>query len=215
LADHAFAAVGFVACLALAAVVWRWGPSGRIPTHFDLHGRVNGWMDRTQLATLEAVMAVVFAACYAGIGHFGGGTARNLKVGRLVIVLVALMTAAIMAGSAFGTLTGPDLGPSRLQPAALSLLFLVIGALIGKAGPNPFVGVRTYWALRSRLAWDKSNRLCGRLFFAIGVLGLIGSLLAPPSLVVFAVLAAVILASVAAVIESWRVWKDDPGRARS
>ena len=212
IAGHAFAAVAFLVCLGLAAFVWRFGPPGLIPTHYDMHGRVNGWMDRTHLAAVQAAVSVVLALCYLGVGHISGGTVQNRKISRLLIALVGLMTSGLLVASAFGSLTGPGLGPSRLQPAVLSLMFLVVGALIGKAGPNPFVGVRTYWALRSRLSWDKSNRLCGRLLLAIGVLGLIASLLAPPTLVVFAVLAALAATAVVVIVESWRVWKSDPDR---
>jgi len=212
LGGHAFAALGFLACVAVAAAIWRLGPPGQIPVHFDLHGRTNGWMDRTHLAITVVGLTAMLAVCYAAMGLLTGSMGRNLKIARLVLVLVAVMTAVIMASAAFGAMTGPDFSPTRLQPALLSLLFLVIGALIGKASPNPMVGVRTYWTLRSRLAWDKSNRLCGRLFLAIGVLGLVASALGPPMLVVFALIVAILLSALISVIESWRVWRGDPNR---
>jgi uncharacterized membrane protein len=212
LGGHAFAALGFLACLAVAAVIWRLGPPGQIPVHFDLHGRTNGWMDRTHLAITVVGLTAILAICYAAMGLLTGSMGRNLKTARLILVLVAVMTAVIMASAAFGAMTGPDFSPSRLQPAALSLMFLIIGALIGKASPNPMVGVRTYWALRSRLAWDKSNRLCGRLFFAIGALGLVASALAPSTLVIFALIVAILMAALISVVESWRVWRNDPDR---
>lgn len=214
-ADHAFAAVGFLACLALAAATWRLGPQGPIPTHFNIHGKVDGWNDRAHVAIFIAGFTAFMALCYAALGLLTGTARRNLRIARLIIVLVALMAAAIITAGAFGALSGPGAGPSRLQPAALSLMFLVIGALIGKASPNPMVGIRTYWTLRSRLAWDKSNRLCGRLFFATGALGLAASALAPPMWVIFAVIVAILLSALAAVIESWRVWRTAPDRQMS
>jgi uncharacterized membrane protein len=210
---HLFAAVGFLSAFALAAIIWRFGPPGQLAVHFDLHGRPNYWMDRTHAAIATAELVAGCALIYSVVGLLTGSGGRDVKVVRLVIVLLAIMIALIMTGAAFGTLTSPNLGPSRLQPAILSLLFLVVGALIGKASPNPVVGVRTYWTLRSRLAWDKSNRLAGRLFFLIGILGLAASAVAPPAQVVAAVVIAVIAAAVAAVVESWRVWRSDPERA--
>ena len=211
-AEHALAGMGFLAALALAAIIWRFGPAGRIAVHFDLYGRPNGWMDRPQVAIVTAGLTACFAVGYTAMGLLTGRVGRNLRIARLVIVLVAVMTAVIMAGSTFGALNSPDLSPTRLQPAILSLLFLIVGALIGKASPNPLVGVRTYWSLRSRLAWDKSNRLAGRLFFGIGALGLAASAFAPPPSVIAAVLVAVILSAIIAVVESWRVWRTDPDR---
>ena len=43
--------------------------------------------------------------------------------------------------------------------AVFGLLFAALGALLGRVGPNPWVGVRTPWAYKSRTAWDRSNRL--------------------------------------------------------
>ena len=214
LADHALAIVGFLACLALAAVIWRFGPPGRIPTHFDLYGQVNGWNDRPHVAMIVAGLTAGSALIYAAMGLFAGGARRNLKTARLIMVLSAIMMSLLMVASTFGILNSPGHGPTRLLPAGLSVLMLVVGALVGKSSPNPFVGVRTYWSLRSRLSWDKSNRLCGRLFLAIGALGLIGSLVLPPPSVLVAVFAAVIVSSVVTVVESWRVWRTDPDRQR-
>lgn len=212
LADHAIAIIGFLVALALAAVIWRLGPPGLIPTHWGANGQVNGWEDRSHLALIVAAMTAGAALLYAGLGLLSGGERRNLKAARLILVLMAVMTAALMTSAAFGLLTGPGHGPSRLLPAAVAGLMLVLGAFVGKSSPNPFVGVRTYWSLRSRLSWDKSNRLCGRLFLAIGVLGLIASVIVPPGLAMLAILAAVAVSSVATIIESWRVWKNDPDR---
>ena len=211
-AMHLLAGLGFLACLALAAVVWRLGPAGPAPVHMDLHGRVNGWSDSPHVAMVIAGLTAALALCYWLMGALSGQKGRNLGVARLIIVVVAVMTAVILTAATFGALTRPDQGPARLQPAVLSLLFLIVGALIGKASPNPLVGVRTYWALKSRLAWDKSNRLAGRLFFVTGLLGLIASFLAPPPMTVAAVIVAVIVSTAVAVYESWRVWRSDPER---
>ncbi len=171
-------------------------------------------MDRTHVAMISAGLTACFAIGYTTLGFLTGSMGRNLRTARLVILFVAVMTAVILASSAFGALSGPDLGPTRLQPAVLSMLFLIVGALIGKASPNPLVGVRTYWALRSRLAWDKSNRLAGRLFFWIGALGLAATAFVAPPPLIAALLVAIILAAVIAIIESWRVWRTDPDRQR-
>ena len=220
LADHAFAALALLASLAIAAAVWRLGPTGPVPVHTSLlTGRVDGWSDREHVALMLLGLTAFYALGYGFMGALAGSRGdaglRGLRTARLVIVLVALMTGGILAGLTFGVLTTPDFGANRIQSGALSLLFLIVGALIGKAAPNPLVGVRTYWTLRSRLAWDKSNRLAGRLFFWIGVLGLIATPFAPPPAVLAAVIVAVLLSAIGAVFESWRVWRADPERHQS
>lgn len=79
-------------------------------------------------------------------------------------------------------------------------------------GPNALVGVRTPWTYASRLAWDKANRLAGRLFFWFGLLGFAAAPLVPQPAGMRAVVVATIAIAALAVFESWRVWRDDPER---
>ena len=104
-------------------------------------------------------------------------------------------------------------GLSMAMTAALmSLLFAVLGAFMGRVAPNPIVGVRTPWAYKSRLAWDRSNRLAGRLFFWLGLLGLITAPLAPQPLGFSLLIVGVLIAAGWSVFESWRVWRTDADR---
>ena len=101
---------------------------------------------------------------------------------------------------------------SALPMAGISLLFLLIGAFLGRVGANPFVGVRTPWAFKSKLAWERSNRLAGRLLFLLGLAGLVTAPFAPQPLGIQALIAGVLIAAVWSVVESWRVWRTDPDR---
>jgi uncharacterized membrane protein len=100
----------------------------------------------------------------------------------------------------------------RLGGAFLCLILAIAGAVLGKVPPNALVGVRTPWSLTSRLAWDRSNRLAGRLFFWGGLIGLPITLLLPSAIAMASVTTAVLLIGVYVVFESWRVWKSDPDR---
>ncbi len=84
--------------------------------------------------------------------------------------------------------------------------------MMGKVAPNALVGVRTPWSLTSKLAWEKSNRLAGRLFFWGGLVGVFLAPVAPAPLGMRVLLAAVLLIGAVTVLESWRVWRSDPER---
>ncbi len=134
---------------------------------------------------------------------------RALRYAQLVMIL-SIPVVSLLAASA--SLSGTsDIG-GALPVALMSLVILLIGAFLGRVGPNPFVGVRTPWAYKSRLSWERSNRLAGRLFFLIGLAGLLTAPFAPQPIGLYAILAAISLAAVWAVIESWRVWRTDPDR---
>jgi uncharacterized membrane protein len=214
--------------LGLAAFVYWHGKAGPIPVHYGFDGRVDRWGDRREIATVIAVVAVINATIYAlmpalarrrtderaGIGlAYAQGTALAVSVS--VCMLLGAMGLGLLASMHVGANAGGGETMSRAMMAGLAVIILVVGALIGKAGPNPFVGVRTFWALRSRLAWDRSNRLLGRLWFWLGLGGLAAAPIAPQPAGSVALGALMVGSTLAAVFESWRVWRSDPDRAAS
>ena len=214
------ALVAGVAALALAFHVWRYGPAGPIPMHLNFAGRVDRWGDRSQAALLLAAITGLLGLGYALLAAMARRQApdsparRGLRFARMAVVVVGVLVAGLVAEMVFAAaaLGADPAGPAKLRVGTLSLIFAVLGALMGKAGPNPVVGVRTYWALKSRLAWDKSNRLAGRLFFWIGLAGLLAAPAAPPELATTILIVAILAAAALSVFESWRVWRADPDR---
>ena len=206
--------VAAVGLLSLAAWVAVAGPEGALPVHFNAQGQADRWGDRTEVALLIAGMGV---GCAVICGLMGLAIARSddpsrrrgLKIGQEISLLAFVSTAVLCAWLSLG-------GATELQPAIpmalTSLLIAGIGATAGRVGPNPVVGVRTPWAFKSRLAWDRSNRLAGRLFFWLGLIGLAAAPFAPQPLGFYALIAAILIAAVLSVFESWRVWRDDPER---
>jgi uncharacterized membrane protein len=190
------------------------GPAELMPVHWNLSGRADGWGMREQVGALLIGMALLTGLLGGGMGVAARragdpARARALRYAQLVVVLsIPLMSLLAASASLSGTI---DIG-GAVPVALMSLLFLLIGAFLGRVGPNPFVGVRTPWAYKSRLAWDRSNRLAGRLFFVIGLAGLLTAPFAPRPLSLYALLAAVVVAALWSVLESWRVWRTDPDR---
>jgi uncharacterized membrane protein len=216
-AIHIWAVLVFAAGLAFAGFIWRYGPSGPLAVHFDIQGRPDRWGDKAVIAVMQAGLMALLAVCYVIIGAVSRGKGaddngrRGLMVARLLLLSLAVLFSALSGVMTFAGAASPQL-EGRMMPSMLALIFLVVGALLGRAGPNPFVGVRTYWSLRSRLAWDKSNRLAGRLFFWLGLGGLLASLFAAPRVVTPVLIIGILLASAASIFESWRVWRSDPDR---
>lgn len=212
------AALLLVVQAAVAFYIDRAGPIGPIAVHFDFHGHPNGWGDRHALAmgvvALGAVTLLINLALRLPLFTGGLGDKRTNGVARGLILAAAALVTALLASLA--SAPGGGLDAQRLPLIIAFLVFVVAGAFMGKASPNPFVGVRVYWTLRSRLAWDKANRLMGRILFCGG---LIGALAMPfvdldrDMVLVMAWLLAVTLGGGAiAIIESWRVWRSDPER---
>jgi hypothetical protein len=128
---------------------------------------------------------------------------------QLLVLGASIGTTDLLAGLA-GTFGEPLTPFMVLTPICLA--FIVIGGLIGRVPPNAFVGLRTPWALNSRLAWDRSNRLSGRLLLLTGCLALATTPGSSMSATVGVLAAGGLLAVIHGTYESWRVWRTDPRR---
>ncbi len=214
-----FVVVETAALLGLSVYIWRSGPLGPIPVHLNLTGAVDGWGDRNEVALIVAGLTAVLTFSHGLLismarGHAPDSPARRgLRQARIILTMVGLFAGILFGGFVFGgARLAAGAGPGKWPIVILALMFLVVGAQLGKAAPNPFVGVRTYWSLRSRLAWDKSNRLAGRLFFWIGLSALAAAPFVPLAVETMTLVTAILVAAAVAVFESWRVWRSDPDR---
>ncbi|MDR3510872.1 MAG: SdpI family protein [Caulobacteraceae bacterium] len=205
--------------LGLAGYIHSYGGAGPLPMHFAINGQPDRWGDRTELAgwilaitALNGVLYVLLPTLSRGRGQAQG--AAGVAYARLTLLAVGVFVSLMMTAIGMGAVhSGAPADGQRLIMGFMALLMLGVGTLVGKAGPNPFVGARTYWALRSRLAWDRSNRLLGRLWFWCGLAALFATPLAPQPLGTIAMVGAMMATTSAAVFESWRVWRSDPDRA--
>ncbi|MFN4092127.1 MAG: SdpI family protein [Brevundimonas sp.] len=190
------------------------GPTELMPVHWGPDGLADGWGTRELVGGGIAGLGFLTLLVAGGMGlaaehSLPAARARALRFGQLV-VLLSLTLVAMFVGSA--SLSGMTSINGALPMAGVALLFLVIGAFLGRVGPNPVVGVRTPWTFKSKLAWERSNRLAGRLLFLLGLGGLVTAPFAPQPLGIQALIAGVLIAAVWSVVESWRVWRSDPDR---
>lgn len=190
------------------------GPTEIMPIHWSASGQADDWGTRELVGSVLAGLGVLTLVLGLGMAAASRraedpARARALRYAQLVVVLTVPLVALLGASASLSGMT--DIGGAT-PVALISLAVLVIGAFLGRVGPNPFVGVRTPWAYKSRLAWDRSNRLAGRLFFVIGLAGLLTAPFAPRPLNLYALLTAILVAALWSVFESWRVWRTDPDR---
>jgi len=190
------------------------GPTELLPIHWNASGHADDWGPREVVGGLLIAMAVLTLLLGGGMGAAARrandpARARALRYAQLVVVLTVPLMSLLVASASLSGVT--NIG-GAIPVALMSLLFLLTGAFLGRVGPNPFVGVRTPWAYKSRLAWDRSNRLAGRLLFVIGLAGLLTAPFAPRPLNLYVLLTAVVLAALWSIVESWRVWRTDPDR---
>jgi uncharacterized membrane protein len=192
------------------------GPEGPLPVHFDWRGEVNGWADREEIALVLLGLAVLSLASKALLGmsaaRAGIDPANRTVTGaaRLVMLIALGGATALMLALGMGSFD-----PHAHMPwisAFVWLTLIGIGAFIGKVKPNPVTGVRVYWTRHSRLAWERSHRLLGRIWFFGGLVGLTTMPLTQTLSVAMLPAAVSLLGAAVALFESWRVWRTDPER---
>jgi len=202
---------------ALGVYVWTFGSTAQIPMHFDISGEVDRWGDRTEAALVIGGMAAVslitglLLEANARRPEADDARRRGLGIARSIAISAPCLVSAMMAGLALSQ-NPTALGGLHFVLTAVCALMVVIGAIMGKVAPNAFVGVRTPWSLNSKLAWEKSNRLAGRLFFWFGLVGVFLAPTAPQPLGMQVFVGAVVAIATVTVFESWRVWRADPER---
>lgn len=203
-----------VAVASLAIWVGTAGPTTPIPIHFNLAGEADGWAPRGQGAWMIGGLGVVAAATVGGCSLYARraqadpARRRSLKSAQLVSLLAFAGCIGLIAFPLFSAAP-----PSQGAHMALTaLLLLAVGAFLGRVGPNVAVGVRTPWNYKSKLAWERSNRLAGRLMFGLGLAGLVAAPVAPQPQGFSALIIGVLIATAWSVFESWRVWRADPDR---
>ncbi len=168
----------------------------------------------------SGIVILVAATCMIGVVNRKLASDRyNRNAAGWIVAwrMAALATLAAITLAVFLYPLLPSGVPEFADRAVISLLWVVIclkGAAVGKLRPGGMIGLRVYWTMRSRLAWERAHRTLGRFLFWGGLIGLVTSLsVTPPASLVL--LAALVTSAVArALIESWQVWRVDPERTQ-
>lgn len=174
-------AVLIAAVLAITAVVYPYLPD-RVPMHWDAHGNVNGWGAKCTLFTIQpgimaGILLLFMALPWLSPRHFEVDSFRSTYLYMMVVVL-AMVTYAHGLMLAAGLSWKIDV--SRAIEGGISLLFALLGNVMGKVRRNFYVGIRTPWTIANEHVWNVTHRLAARTFFAGGLAGLLAVILRAP-----------------------------------
>ncbi len=203
------------AMIALSA--WTWTalpPMAPVAIHWDIHGLPNWYAPKEVALILVPAIAMLLTALFVLWPRVEPRRA-NLATGQL----------AYEAGwlGALGILTvtqivitmqarGMGLDVVGIVVAAVAVFLAVLGNFLGKSRSNFFVGVRTPWSLSSDLAWERTNRVVGRLFVVTGLAAFTALFVAGVHVAIFLLVGGAIGSAVAGVCLSYFYWRRDPER---
>ncbi|MFM2105640.1 MAG: hypothetical protein RL338_672 [Chloroflexota bacterium] len=210
------AALVVVAEIAVSAWGWSRIPEGAlVPIHWGIDGRADGFAPKEVGLLVAPAITALLAVLLAVVPRFEPRRANLARSGRayrtVIVGIVALL--GILHAAAVLAAVDPTIDVARVVATGIGLLFAVIGNQLGKVRSNFMFGIRTPWTLASDRSWDRTHRLAGRLWVAVGLalaaLALAG---APGTLLFTALLGGLLLSTAVSVIYSYKTWAEDPAR---
>jgi uncharacterized membrane protein len=160
-----------LAAFVLAAVLYGKLPD-RMPTHWNWKGEVDGYMGKPAGAFgLPAVMTGLWLLFLVlpriSPKEFSMDPFIRIydSIAIAVIGFMFYINALVLLA---GLGVAVPMTPAVL--AGVGVLFIIIGAGLGKTTKNFFVGIRTPWTLANDVVWKKTHKLGGKLFVIAGVI---------------------------------------------
>lgn len=191
-------ALGALGLTALStALVYRALPE-RVATHFDWHGQPDSWQPRALAAVMLPAMAVALWALL----RFS--LRRNV---RGPAPWLAFATSGFLCSLhifVLGYALRPGFDLLQATCIACGALFVALGLLLPRLAQNPWVGVRTFWTLRSPEVWARTQRVGGLTFFLGGV-GIVVVSLCAPSFALPTLLGTLLAVTAISLIYSWQI----------
>ena len=107
---------------------------------------------------------------------------------------------------------GYQVAVSRLVPALVGVLFVVIGNVMPRMRPNWWFGVRTPWTLSNDRVWARTHRLAGFSMTAAGLVMIASAFVLPARLGLPVLIAATVAATIGPALYSYLTWKREQHR---
>ncbi len=150
-----------------------------MPSHFNISGEVNSYINKNIGAFLAPVIMIVIWIGMVYLpkvdpkrSHYAKfaksyGLILNLLITFFFIIQLVIISVSL----------GVNVPVNTVIPFAVGLMFIVIGNYMPKSKSNFFYGIKTPWTLSSEISWRKTHRLGGILFVLSGIIIAISSLM--------------------------------------
>jgi uncharacterized membrane protein len=178
-----------------------------VASHWGASGEVNGYLPAFWGAFLIPALSAVLFVVFLVIPLIDP-LSENIKAFRkdyLRFVFAVILFLSFVHVQTLLWNLGTQVRFNLTLPVLLGLLFFYTGHLLGKLKRNWFIGIRTPWTMSSDEVWDKTHKLGGALFKAVGVVSVLSILLPIGGMLL--VIALIIAAAIAIVVYSYLVFR--------
>lgn len=178
----------------------------KMPIHWDIHGQVNGYRSKLFGAFFNPLMGLGIYLLFVALPYIDPKR-KNYENFATTYQLFKYVTVIFLFGIHTCTLlnaTGVNINISLFIQISISLLFILMGNVMGRIKHNYFVGIRTAWTLANEEVWRKTHRMAAPLWVAGGILNLIIALLGSGF---YGFIAIIIAVSIVPVIYSYIIYQ--------
>lgn len=179
------------------------------PTHWNIHGEVDGWGPRWLAAGLFPVIVagiMLLLVLLPKLGPFR----ENLEsiavtYGRIAISLgllfAALNSIFLLAGAGYELPVGSSIA------LVIGLFLALLGNWMGKVPRNFYLGIRTPWTLANDTVWERTHRLGGRVMVAAGLVVAITAVFASDITCFIVLMASLAVTVIWSLVYSFRLYR--------
>ncbi len=167
----------------LIAAFWLWSSlPAQVPSHWNVHGEVDGHMPRVWAAafaplTVAALALLTWLLPVISPRRFRIEPFAPVFTGLMLVVqgfMLVVGVCMLLAGAGYA------LPMPKIVMLGVAALIMIMGNYMGKLRRNFFAGIRTPWTITSEATWERTHRLAGRLFVLAGLVVLVGTPLGLP-----------------------------------
>jgi uncharacterized membrane protein len=147
----------------------------KIPYHWNFKGEINGYTGKFSGAFGIPLLNLAFYFLFVFLPHFDPKAANYAKFPSAYKLIRSSfhMLFAGMQGITLLVAFGHTVNVTMLIGVGTSLLFVVIGNVMGKFKHNYFVGIKTPWTLANEEVWVKTHRMAAPLWVVGGIISAI------------------------------------------
>ncbi|MGH4051549.1 MAG: SdpI family protein [Clostridium sp.] len=147
----------------------------RVPIHWNSQGQIDGYGSKflgtfaiplVNLAIYLLFLALPYIDPKRKNYESFQSTYQYLKYLLIIFFLGLEMTTLLIA-------TGVVDNTPVLIQVSISLLFILLGNVMGRFKPNYFVGIKTPWTLANEQVWRKTHRIAGPVWVIGGILNVL------------------------------------------
>jgi uncharacterized membrane protein len=133
----------------------------------------------------------------------------RVTYGRMCVLLMGMFLAmhAVILASAMGSVR--DVGATIC--VVIGAFIAAMGNWFGKLRRNLYVGIRTPWTIMNDEVWERTHRLGGRMWVAIGLATLLSGLLLPGWVCFFVLMGGLLSSVVVLFVYSARIYESCGG----